>query len=914
MSDDARTREHLEDQDQTITTEESSSAQESKQEVKPEKESTTKEGKKENSGTKKRRKSPHVKEKSEALPDDGINSLKVEFNNPEEEQNPPEEILNPLKKPMSTQETVNPEDENNEKTVDKTSSSKGKKNGRKHRKRVKVVSSEDDSGLKKVEEDSVVPLDEKQEALGKKQEAEEELDSAGKTMVMPERVQVRVKRTTYPEKEVLRYDARDGFDPNFYRIKVVGEDETPEETEENQGEPRTSSSLSTNLQGAKVKVGEAQVRRRVTARVQPTQLPTQAIKVRNITGEIVNISTEVIKDKVIIQGIIHKQVFFVSADGVVRHFAEDVPFSTFIDILGAEVGMNVQVHPVIEKILFHLTEDGLFVNQKVILEIFVKVTQFTQTSLVLGEGPLLLLPLVVGEGTKQTLVENIVDLEMPALKVDEIRGELRNIEAEIIPDKVIIQGIIHKQIFYIDTDNLARHQAEDVPFSLFIDLPGAEPGMDLQVHPIIEGIFFELLSPTELRQKVVVEVFVKVTEAVQERVVIGQGPLFKVEEVINQADKQILNETNVELDRPAIKIREIVGDVRNVTAQIIPDKVVVQGLLHKQIFYIGTDNIEYHQAEDVPFSLFIDLPGASPGLNSKVIVVIEKILFNLLDETTLQQKVILKTNVIVTETLQLPLEIGEFGLFKLEEVIGEGIRQILVERRQEVPPIPPIPPIVRNVVVVEVVPPAEVVTQRQQIIVENVVKLPETAIKVREVRGEITDLRVRLITENGVLIDGFVLKRVFFVGEDNVVRSITERVPFTILVNVPGITPETPFTVDVQIEKISFTLSPDGNFLRQIIVLVAEITAELPAPEPFQVVTEVTGPGITTERVLVRAPVLTETGVEVQEFFVVTAVSGPGIRRVETAVVLLDVVNDDNPNPVPIEVVTDVEFEPVVFS
>jgi hypothetical protein len=237
-----------------------------------------------------------------------------------------------------------------------------------------------------------------------------------------------------------------------------------------------------------------------------------------------------------------------------------------------------------------------------------------------------------------------------------------------------------------------------------------------------------------------------------------------------------------------------------------------------------------------------------------------------------------------------------------------------VDRRQEVPPIPPVPPIVRNVAVVEVVPPAEVVTQRQQIIVENVVKLPETAIKIREVRGEITDLRVRLITENGVLIDGFVLKQVFFVGEDNVVRSITERVPFTILVNVPGITQETPFSVDVQIEKISFALSPDGNFLRQIIVLVAEITVELPAPEPFQVVTEVTGPGITTERVLVRAPVLTETGVEVQEFFVVTAVSGPGIRRVETDVVLLDVVNDDNPNPVPIEVVTDVEFEPIVFS
>ncbi|HBR33071.1 MAG TPA: hypothetical protein DD734_00445, partial [Firmicutes bacterium] len=178
----------------------------------------------------------------------------------------------------------------------------------------------------------------------------------------------------------------------------------------------------------------------------------------------------------------------------------------------------------------------------------------------------------------------------------------------------------------------------------------------------------------------------------------------------------------------------------------------------------------------------------------------------------------------------------------------------------------------------------------------------------KEVQGLITDLRARVIFDGAVLIDGFINKQVSFVGEDDVVRSITERIPFSILVNVPGITPGTPVTVTVEIENISFTLSPDGRFLRQIIVLNAEVTGETPAPEPFQVVTSVTGPGIVTETVLVRAPIQTPTGVEVREFPVVTNVSGPGIERVEKAVVLLDVVGDGNPNPVPIEVVTNVIF------
>ena len=708
-------------------------------------------------------------------------------------------------------------------------------------------------------------------------------------IVMPDRVQVRTNTPVAPPWE-------QEFNPEVTRIRVNDtRNEVGEEVPRQQGVVK-------QLQGAEVTIGERQVR--VAQVVRPTQLPTPAIKVRNITGEVRNVTAEVIADKVIVQGIVHKQVFFVGFDNIVRHFSEDVPFSTFIDIPGAEPGMNAQVHPLIEKIIFHLTTDGLFVRQKIILEIFVKVTQFVQVGLELGTGPLLLLPRVVGEGVKQELVENVVTLAVPALKVDEIRGEIRNLETDVIPDKVVVQGIIHKQIFFVDLDNNARHQAEDVPFSLFLDIPGVVPGVDLQVHPLIEGIFFDLLSPTELRQKVIVEVFVKATEAIQERVAVGTGPLFKVQQVIGEGQKQILNESVLTLARPALKVREIVGEVRNVVAEVIPDKVIIQGVIHKQIFYIGTDNIEHHQAEDLRFSLFIDLPGAVPGLNVTIRPLIETILFHLETETTVRQKVIVLVNVVVTETIQVPLVIGDFSLFKLEQVIGEGIRQILVERRERIPVVP----IVRNVVVEIVVPPAGIVTGRQQIIVENVVELPLPAIKIKEVQGLITDLRARVIFDGAVLIDGFINKQVSFVGEDDVVRSITERIPFSILVNVPGITPGTPVTVTVEIENISFTLSPDGRFLRQIIVLNAEVTGETPAPEPFQVVTSVTGPGIVTETVLVRAPIQTPTGVEVREFPVVTNVSGPGIERVEKAVVLLDVVGDGNPNPVPIEVVTNVIF------
>lgn len=814
--------------------------------------------------------------------------MEFEERDERQQQNPGDDEVKETPVNRTVQEEIKPPEDGQELVKENN----GKKKKRKNRKK------SGESG--RAGDDSTSGPVKKERKKKEELEGEEdrEIGEAEKNIVLPTRVQVRVKEEEpSPERETTEPDFAGDYNPNVVKITMNGS--AADEIEED------PPGVVRDLRGARVQVGEA--RTRVEPAVPVTRLPVPAVKIRNITGEIRDITTEIIPDKVIVQGILHKQVFFVGTDGVIRHLAEDIPFSTFIEIPGAEPGMNVQVHPVVEKILFRLADDGRSVSQKIILEIFIKVTQFIQTGLEMGEGPLLLLPAVIGEATKQHLVENIVVLDTPAEKVDEIRGELRDLQVEIIPDKVIVQGIIHKQIFFVDRRNLARHQEEEIPFSLFLDVPGAEPGMEVQVHPVIEKIFFELLSPEEVREKVIIEVFVKVTEVIQEHVRTGDGPLFKVEQVIGEGQEQLLKESLLELERPALKVREIVGEVRNVSAQVIPDKVIIQGILHKQIFFISTDNIERHQLEEIPFSLFIDIPGAAPGLNAKVKILIEQILFKLLDERILEQKVILQARVVVTETIQIPLVTGDFSLFKLEQVIGEGIRQLLVEKVEE------IPEIVRAVEVVRIVPPGAVVVGRQQIIVENVVELPEKAIKIREVRGEIIDLRARIIANDKVLVEGFVHKQVFFVNRENVVRAVTENVPFSVLVNVPGLVPDTPISVEVEIENISFALSPDGRFLRQLIVLQVEVRGEESAPEPFDVVTNVTGPGIVTERILVRAPVLRETGVVVEEIFVVTDVSGPGILRVDKAVVSLDVVDDGIPEPVPVEVVTNVVFEPVRF-
>lgn len=404
----------------------------------------------------------------------------------------------------------------------------------------------------------------------------------------------------------------------------------------------------------------------VVQQMEVTDLPLDmtAIKIRDITATIRDLQTEVITDKVIIQGTIHKQIFYVGTDDIIHHQAEDISFSTFVDIPGAEAGMDVIIEPSVEHIVTKLIANGNILHQKVVSQFFVKVLSLQQLIVETGSGPLVKTERVIGENSEQTMLMNEVALSTAANKIVDITAEIRDLETEVIPDKVIIQGVVHKQIFYIGEDEVEHHQAEDIPFSEFIDIPGAEEGMNVQVHPDIEHIKREL-CPDEitLNQEIVLDLFVKVTETVQINLVTGEDALVMLPEVIGENLKQILSETTIDLDQAAIKIKDITATFEDINAEVINDKVIVQGIIHKQIFFVGEDNVEHHQAENVPFSTFVEIMGARPGMDVDVIPTIAYIKPELSPSgAVLTQKVIGDIFVKVTEKIQFNVtEIGPYG-------------------------------------------------------------------------------------------------------------------------------------------------------------------------------------------------------------------------------------------------------------
>jgi LysM repeat protein len=253
-----------------------------------------------------------------------------------------------------------------------------------------------------------------------------------------------------------------------------------------------------------------------------------------------------------------------------------------------------------------------------------------------------------------------------------------------------VRGVIHKQIFLVDEGDLVRHASEDIPFTRTVDIPGARPSMDVQVRVSVSLEAFELIDPPSrrLRQTVVVEAFVKVTEVLQLEVVVDvKGPgidvvkkLLKVESVVVDVRQKETLKSTVTLPQKPTKILEVVASIVNLQAEARTDQVVVKGILHKQIFFVDeAGDLLRHFREDVPFTFVKRAPGARPGMNVQVRASIVGEIKTKLDGKELEQIAVIDIFAKVTRTVQLEVVVDVVSVKPL-------------------PPKPPKPPVKKYVV------------------------------------------------------------------------------------------------------------------------------------------------------------------------------------------------------------------------
>lgn len=81
---------------------------------------------------------------------------------------------------------------------------------------------------------------------------------------------------------------------------------------------------------------------------------------------------------------------------------------------------------------------------------------------------------VVGDAVGQLVLKN--DTCINAIKIDRIRAHILKSTDRLFKNNIVNEGIIRKEIFYVNPDNVLRFLSEDVPFTLTVDIPGLSPG------------------------------------------------------------------------------------------------------------------------------------------------------------------------------------------------------------------------------------------------------------------------------------------------------------------------------------------------------------------------------------------------------------------------------------------------------
>lgn len=363
---------------------------------------------------------------------------------------------------------------------------------------------------------------------------------------------------------------------------------------------------------------------------------------------------EVIKDKVIIEGHLNLQIVYAAdcPDQPVHHTHVRLDFTQFVEIPGAEPGMTAWAKVKVEDIQGKAKGDySRTFDITAVIFILVKVTTLAEISLMVtppagvqAVTEHLRIEEVIAEGSTQAMVSGrfrVPKEKPPVEKVLDVDASVAITDKKVIQDKVIVEGDITLQIIYVAAlaTQPVHHMHQTLHFTQFIEVFGAEPGMNVTVDENITHTSFDMINPHTVGVEVIMDLTAKVTEPRELDVVVDlvgvedSKELLRVDNVVGEDHTQVnIAETAyIPMEKPsAVKILDVKVHKVEVLPEdvvIIKDKVIVSGKIEAQVLYVSDmpDQSVHHVQVKIKFRNFIPIPGAMPEMTAQVQAAVEHV-------------------------------------------------------------------------------------------------------------------------------------------------------------------------------------------------------------------------------------------------------------------------------------------------
>lgn len=371
-------------------------------------------------------------------------------------------------------------------------------------------------------------------------------------------------------------------------------------------------------------------------------LPVLAKKVESVDTKINNIEYKTIENKIIIEAVLHKQIYYVECvTGDVQEYSvPDERITEFVHLEGVMPDMDARVDVDIEYCDVEAVDMAgdndchRKFQQTCILRIRAKVFEIVDIDVITSVEGVGLTPTyqtiyidnVIGCGCEQyALSDNFIELKpgegFTVKKIKGIDAEIRDVDTKILPNKVVVKGKIHKQIYYVlSPGGDVKETHADVPFSVFVPVEGAREGATVTTDVRIEYVDSELVTKNGkqfVKETVVLEVCAKVTDRIRINIVTAvagaevETKTLNIESAIGRGMRQVNILADIVTPTPARKVARVDAELRDLTGEAIPNKVIIKGVLHKQIYYVSAVDDQLRELSvDEPFTEFIHIEGA----------------------------------------------------------------------------------------------------------------------------------------------------------------------------------------------------------------------------------------------------------------------------------------------------------------
>lgn len=397
--------------------------------------------------------------------------------------------------------------------------------------------------------------------------------------------------------------------------------------------------------------GENRVQTVVRGQIEVPEAKPDVEKILTKTADAKVRDVSIVPDKVIVEGTLSMQVTYVAfkPDQSVHSFDGDVNFTTYVDAPGAEPGDDYTVQFTVEDVsLTTSKKDPRKFDVAAVLSTFAKITKVEEME-ILTETPegnqaletadITVEHMIGDKETKQVIVSDVFEVPEEKPDVEKILGTKAEAvvkDKRLVANKVIIDGEVRLQVLYVamEPQQSVHDLHHTIKFSDFVEVPDAQPGMNVHVIAEVESADVEPVTDPALRADVIVKLTVFVSETrtlkdVPTSLRSEEGytkKKLKIDREIGTGETQVvLRETmGVPEEKPDImKVLEARVDNSEVTdTKILDGKVVIRGYVDVEIMYVSTepDQAVHAMHQRLNFRTFVVVENAKPGMDVNVTI------------------------------------------------------------------------------------------------------------------------------------------------------------------------------------------------------------------------------------------------------------------------------------------------------